>query len=102
MTLSGRQMTDLEEAGWQYGFKLTTDHVWDAWAIFCLLEDQQARHVHLELPHTGAQKDRLQEAMQERNERIIRFGQPELPHYCNKCTRIYKKVDANGNETYGK
>ncbi|KZP11814.1 hypothetical protein FIBSPDRAFT_664129, partial [Athelia psychrophila] len=101
MALSGRHATDLEDAGWRFGFKLTTDHVWDAWAIFCLLEDRTARDVHLELPHTGEQKDRLQAAMQEQNERIIRFGQPELLHYCDRCTRIYKKVDADGNVTYG-
>jgi CxC6 like cysteine cluster associated with KDZ transposases len=31
--------------------------------------------------------------MVERNERIIREGQPEIAHYCDKCMRTYRTAD---------
>jgi hypothetical protein len=55
-----------------------------------LLEDYEERHARLQLPHTGKQKDRFTEKMAERNERIIREGQPEIAHYCDKCMRTYR------------
>lgn len=102
LALSGRKADVLEAAGWRFRFKLTTKQVWDGWTIFCLLEDHTARHIHLELPHSGAQKDRLQDAMQEHNERFVRYGQPELLHACDRCMRVFKKIDADGDITYGK
>jgi hypothetical protein len=35
--------------------------------------------------------------MEERNERIVRFGQPEISHYCEGCMRVFETADADGN-----
>jgi hypothetical protein len=70
--------------------KLTTENVWDAFVLLLLLEDHQARDMRLRLPHTGKQKDRFTDAMDERNERIVLQGQPEIAHYCDKCMRTYE------------
>ncbi|KAF8219602.1 hypothetical protein L208DRAFT_1338990, partial [Tricholoma matsutake] len=45
---------------WAFGFTVTTDHIWDGFVILALLEDCQRRSATLEVPHTGAQKDRRQ------------------------------------------
>ena len=58
--------------------------------ILALLEDCQQRLKTLEVPHTGAQKDRFTEPLRARNLRFRAHGQPELRHYCNKCLRVYR------------
>jgi len=58
--------------------------------LLALLEDHQKRHVQLQLPHTGKQKDRFTMAMTARNERIVHDGQLEIKHYCDKCMRTYR------------
>ena len=65
MSLSGRDNKELEAAGWQFGFKLTTEHIWDGFTCLSLLEDHVERHVQLEVPHKGKQRDRFTEAMHE-------------------------------------
>ncbi|KAH0839405.1 hypothetical protein J3R83DRAFT_135 [Lanmaoa asiatica] len=72
---------------------LTQQNVWDAFVIKALLLDSLRRQSMLVVPK-GEQKDRFTQAIKERNLRIQLYGQPELKHYCNKCTRFYK--DANG------
>src|ERR1700728_1921002 len=90
-----REPADLEAEGWQFGSKLTTENVWDAFVLLSLLEDHNARHTQLHLPHTGNQKDRFTGAMIERNERIVLQGQPEIGHYCDKCMRTYETEDGS-------
>jgi len=102
LSFSQRETRALEDAGWQWGFKLTTEHVWDAFVILSLLRDRQGRQHHLVVPHTGLQKDRYKAAMQERNLRFVREGQPEVDHWCRKCTRIYREFDADGAELASK
>lgn len=96
MSLSGRNTTKLVESGWQFGFKLKTEHVWDAFVILALLRDCEARGRLLDLPHDGDQKDRFTAAMEERNGRIVREGQNELRHRCKKCTRVYEWYEDDG------
>ena len=67
---------------------LTMEHVWDGFVILALLEDYQHHSQTLEVPHTGAQKDRLTAALQAWNIRFRVRGQHELRHYCKKCLRI--------------
>lgn len=74
---------------WPFGFKLKTDHIWDSFIILSLLEDSHARQESLEVPHTGAQKDRFTPTIKARNLRFRLYSQPELRHYCNKCVRFY-------------
>ena len=58
--------------------------------LLALLEDCQGWSKLLEVPHTGAQKDRFTAALCSRNLRFCMYGQPELRHYCNKCMRVFK------------
>jgi hypothetical protein len=85
-----------EEEEWQFVPRLTTEHVWDAFVIVSLLDDKFRRNEHLQVPHTGQQKDRFTEAMQERNENFVINGQPDaVQHACDKCLRIYKTTEGD-------
>ncbi|KAF8804503.1 hypothetical protein BYT27DRAFT_7106918 [Phlegmacium glaucopus] len=76
---------------WQFGSRLTTEHVWDAFIIVSLLDNKLRQNQKLYVPHTGLQKDRFTEAMAERNRDIVLNGQPDaVGHACDKCLRIYK------------
>lgn len=99
MSFSDRQTGRWEEAGWPWGFKLTTEHVWDGFVVLSLLRDREGRQLCLEVPHTGLQKDRFKAAMRERNLRFVQDGQPEINHWCRKCTRIYRERNPDGTET---
>jgi hypothetical protein len=82
--------------GWPVGFALRPDHVYDAFVILSLLEDHQMRQETLVVPHTGDQRERSKATMQARNARIRLYGQPEIHHYCNKCTRVYPGPEDEG------
>ena len=85
-TLSGNNKPP---PGWQFGFTLESDHVWNGFVILCLLEDLRAREQTLVVQHKDIEdKDRYKEAMRVRNRRLRLYSQPELLHYCNKCTRF--------------
>jgi hypothetical protein len=75
---------------WAFGFTVTTEKVWDGFVLMVLLEDCQGQSKLLEVPHTGAQKDRFTAALHSRNLHFRMYGQPELHHYCNKCMRVFK------------
>jgi hypothetical protein len=49
-------------------FRLRTEHVWDGFLIVALLEDHRDRHAVLSVPHTGLQKDRFSQVVQDQNE----------------------------------
>jgi hypothetical protein len=101
MSLSGRNTEELEAVGWQFGFKLTTKHIWDSFICLSLLEDHMERHVQFEVPHKGKQCDRFTEAMHEWNERIVRLGQPEINDFCDMCTRFFKSTGPDGEIIWG-
>ena len=45
--------------GWHFGFTLDSNHVWNGFIIYCLLEDLSARKQTLVVPHKVAEdKDR--------------------------------------------
>lgn len=81
---------------WSFGFKLTSEHVWDGFLTLSLLEDHQARLETLVVPHDGLQKDRFTVAVRARNARIQLYGQEETRHYCNKCIRTYTNAKGEG------
>ncbi|KAF8890918.1 hypothetical protein BD779DRAFT_1610685 [Infundibulicybe gibba] len=54
-------------SGWDFGFTLRTEHVWDSFTILSLLEDFSQRQKTLTVPHLGLQKDRYTEAVKARN-----------------------------------
>lgn len=80
---------------WQFGMKLTNEHIWDTFVLLALLKDHETQNTKLSLPHTGNQKDRLTQQMTNRNERIIHKGQPEILHYCDKCMQTYRSENGS-------
>ena len=88
--LSLRQQQDAHEHGWRFGMKLTTEHVWDAFVLWSLLGQHHRRNQIVQVPHTGDQNSRFTSLMQQENDRIIIEGQDEIPHYCNKCMRVWE------------
>ncbi|KAJ7051020.1 hypothetical protein C8F01DRAFT_1343341 [Mycena amicta] len=76
-------------------FKLRNEHVWDGVILLSLLEDCERHGRTLRVPHTGEQRDRFTQAMNERNARIQFLGQPEWGHYCNRCLRVWEKDDGH-------
>jgi hypothetical protein len=99
MALSDRETGGLDSVGWQFGFKLKTEHVWDAFVLLSLLRDSSAHTCRLELPHKGFQHSHFTKAMEEWNEHIVMEGQDEIGHSCDKCTQYYEVVDADGTKT---
>lgn len=75
--------------GWLFGFTVTTEHVWDTFVLLALLEDHRHHLKTLQVPHTGAQKDRFAAVLHSQNLRFCLQGQPELRHYCHKCLCRY-------------
>jgi hypothetical protein len=76
-------------ADWKFGSTLTSDHVYNGFMIYCLLEDLIARKQTLSVPHKTCQdKDRYLDAIRVRNQRMRLYSQPVVRHYCNKCTRF--------------
>jgi len=73
---------------WQFGSTLNLEHVYNGFIILSLLEDHSLRQESLSVPHGGLDKDRYKVAMQARNIQMQLYSQPELRHYCKKCTRF--------------
>jgi len=74
---------------WQFSPEVTSDEVYDAFTILSLLEDCQLQRSTLVVPHGGLAKDRFTDAVRARNTRFRLCSQPELFHFCDKCTRFY-------------
>ena len=98
MSLSDKQDGLLKDSGWQFGSKLRTEHVWDAFVLISLLRDHEACSWLLEVPHGGMQKDWFTTAMESRNLRIIHEGQDEIDHTCDACTRKFEEVLPDGTK----
>lgn len=62
-----------------------TEHVWDAFTLYGLLDYHTIRNEYLVLPHTGAQQNRFDQAMTEQNERTILFGIGDIAHCCKNA-----------------
>lgn len=91
---------DFEAAGWPFVPTLSHEHVWDTFVILALLRDHKTSNLLLTVPHTGDQNDRFRAAMQERNERIVYLGQPEISHYCDGCMRVYVQANDGALQTF--
>ena len=84
-------------ANWQFNLLVTSDQVYDGFTILSLLEDCITQQKTLIVPHGGASRDRFTEAVRIRNNRLRLCSQPEVFHYCKKCTRMYdSKCSASG------
>jgi len=87
----------LQESDWKFVPRLKTEHVWDAFTIYSLLDEKRRQHQQLKVPHTGDQADRFTTAMEERNRNIILYGQPDaVTHACDKCFRVYSLKGEHG------
>jgi hypothetical protein len=82
--------------GWPVSFAVSPEHVWDAFILHSLLEDAMDREEFLVVTHSGAQHIRFTELVQARNQRMRFEGQPEISHFCNRCTRWYYGPDGQG------
>ena len=78
---------------WPFNLSVTSGQVYDAFTLLSLLEDCQLQKSTLIVPHKGtlgaSGMSRFAEAVHIRNEHLQHCSQPELFHYCNKCTRFY-------------
>lgn len=83
-------------AGWPVNFTVSPNHVWDSFILLSLLEDAVDREEALTVSHTGAQHTRFMELVQACNQRMCIEGQPEISHFCNRCTRWYYGPDGQG------
>lgn len=86
---SGSSANKWAPSGWRFNLEVTPDEVYNAFTILSLLEDCQLQNSSLIVPHGGEAKDRFTGAVNIRNNRFRITGQPELLHYCEKCTRFY-------------
>jgi len=77
---------------WQFSLSATSDQVYDAFTILSLIEDCVIRNECLVVPHDGSLKDRFLALVRARNNRFRLTSQPELFHYCTKCTRFYGEL----------
>lgn len=88
--MASASFKELKGEYWSFSSVLRPEHVWQGVMILALL---QYKRVHqseqLVVPHDGEQLVRFDLAMKSRNEHIVQNRQPELPHYCNKCLRVY-------------
>jgi hypothetical protein len=57
---------NISPSGWPVEFTLTTEHVWDAFTITCLLNDSTRLGTQVIVPNTGLQKDRFTEVTRAR------------------------------------
>ncbi|KAG0696840.1 hypothetical protein DFH29DRAFT_812545 [Suillus ampliporus] len=71
-----------------WNFELTGDHVWHGFVQFALMEDCVEHHTILSVPQDSDQRAHFMDAISKRNNHIRTYGQDELRHYCNKCTRF--------------
>ena len=78
---------------WAFKFTLSSEHVWSAFQLYCLLEDVMERQEYLVVKHSGDQKDRFLDLVQARNQCMRIDGQPEVTHFCDKCTRWFSGAD---------
>ncbi|KAF8155005.1 hypothetical protein K438DRAFT_1987232 [Mycena galopus ATCC 62051] len=99
IALSEQQERDFAASGWQFGCTLAHEQVWDGFVTLTLMDYHDRNGTRLEVPHTGAQKDRFTEAMRARNREVISGGQDEIVHCCNKCMRVWMAPDGTQRET---
>ena len=80
---------------WQFNLSVTPSQVFDGFTLLSLLEDCQTQNTTLIVPHKGnlGGTNRFAEVVHARNEHLRLCSQPELFHYCNKCTRLYQGMN---------
>lgn len=80
----------------EYSSRLKLDHelVWNALYLFWLLEDYERHKILLQLDHqASSQTERLSDALQARNLRLVGTGQEEWNHACDSCCWLKENVE---------
>lgn len=67
--------------------KISSEQVARAFALNALLRDTIENETTLILPDIGDNDERLKQAMELRNKRIIAYGQPQRLHACQLCEK---------------
>ncbi|KAJ7614703.1 hypothetical protein DFH06DRAFT_1013800 [Mycena polygramma] len=75
--------------------QLDGELVLDAFFYHAVLRDKSSQYRTLSLPHNVDQRHRLDEALRERNVRMMGTGQEYWGHACNRCMKTYKGDDGN-------
>ncbi|KAJ7510345.1 hypothetical protein B0H11DRAFT_1702034, partial [Mycena galericulata] len=73
--------------------ELTGELVLDSFLFHAILRDKSRRREILSVPHANYQNHRLDEALAERNYRFAGTGQPQWPHACDGCMKVYQGED---------
>ncbi|KAJ7165361.1 hypothetical protein C8R46DRAFT_1163693 [Mycena filopes] len=75
--------------------QLDGELVLDAFFHHAVLRHKSSRHQILSVPHSGPQRHRLDEALNERNYYMVGTGQEFWAHTCNRCMKLYQGEDGN-------
>ncbi|EIN04542.1 hypothetical protein PUNSTDRAFT_76162 [Punctularia strigosozonata HHB-11173 SS5] len=70
---------------WNLNLTLSSEQVWHAFYVSCVIRDHASRGATLVLSNIGDHNSRLKEVLEARNLRIIEMGQPERSHACKAC-----------------
>lgn len=80
-----------QDIAWAVSLELQGDHALNGFFLYSLLLDKAERDEALILSNTEAsQRDRLKEALSERNKRMEGVGQENYAHACDLCFVVYK------------
>ncbi|KAI0350653.1 hypothetical protein OH77DRAFT_1572366 [Trametes cingulata] len=79
---------------WPYSLELQAEEAMNGFFLYSLLLDRAEHKSHLVLSHNSTtQKDRLAEALRNRNEAMEGIGQEEWAHACDLCFVIKEGTD---------
>jgi len=88
-----QQLQSRSPISWLFNLLVTSSQVYDTFTLLSLLEDCQLQKPTIVVPHKGtlgaSGMSRFAEAVHVHNECLRHCSQPEIFHYCNKCTRFY-------------
>ncbi|KAF4614627.1 hypothetical protein D9613_003186 [Agrocybe pediades] len=82
-----------EQRHWQTSLELQDEHVLNGFFIYSLLLEKAERGQILSLGHKLNHRDRLQPALQERNQSMEGPGQEAYTHACDLCYVVYEGGD---------
>ncbi|KAJ6609392.1 hypothetical protein B0H10DRAFT_1813877, partial [Mycena sp. CBHHK59/15] len=75
--------------------QLDGELVLDAFFCHAVLRDKSSQHKVLSIPHHGTQRHRLDQALEERNYRMVGTGQELWAHTCDRCMKVYQGEDGH-------
>lgn len=81
---------------WQTSLEMRAEDVLNGFLMYSLLLDKAEHGSFLLLPHDErSQRDRLKEALAERNKAMEGVGQESYPHACDLCYQVYENEEGN-------